>query len=159
MWVDYFALELTLSLSSPSCYRDLTNIVDFPLLPLASSFDALGKKCQEEEVRSESARPHLNQLRRTNGASHCWIVDVTRFQQCCPHCSVCKQEHWVVMTVEIQVGMTWMRSKKTVFFGNHFSELLPPPVNKRGAEDKVLKWTVSESLFIFKGRRNNNINN
>lgn len=68
-----------------------------------------------------------------------------------------------------------MRSKKTVLFGNHFKELLPPPVNKRGGggkrqcskkncfrisffflkeegtttKIKCNKWTIKDSKWFF----------
>lgn len=55
----------------------------FPPL-LASSFDALWKKCQEEEVRSYSARAHLSQQHWVNGALHCWILGMTGFAATLP---------------------------------------------------------------------------
>ena len=54
----------------------------FPLL-LASSFDVLWKKCQEEEVWSYSARPHLNQRPWMNSVLHCGILGMTYLQHRC----------------------------------------------------------------------------
>lgn len=55
------------------------------------------------------------------------------------------------MTTELKLGWQGWGKRKLSFFGNHFKELLPSPVNKRGTKDNIIKRTIWGFLFPTKG--------
>lgn len=156
MWVAYFALEPVLMSTLSALYDKIWLILWFSLPFLASLcvFDTLGKKCQEEEVWSYSARAYLSCTGWEALCSQgCWVWPTCSVVSRTPN-SIHKNPEW-----------SWLpnyrcgdrdETKKTVLWGTYFKEPLAPPVTKWGQKTMGWKRTISVSFFLTKGRRNYN---